>query len=95
MVKIYKYQIGPNQKSVIMDRFVGILKVDWQGDELCVWCMVSDIMKQTKIKFHIIPTGYEFDFKADMKYLDTIQNGEYVWHIFYEYEAERGKKGDN
>ena len=95
MVKIYKYEIGPNQKSTIIDRFVGVLKVGWQEDNLCVWCLVSDNVRQSKLTFYILPTGYEFEFKEGMRYLDTIQDGIYVWHIFYEFWKDSGKRGEN
>lgn len=94
MVRIYKYKIGPDKLSEYVGRFAVILKVDWQGDDLCVWCLIDDSFPESKIKFHIIPTGYEFELKSTMKYVDTIQDGPYVWHVFYEL-LERGKQKFN
>lgn len=95
MVKIYKYKIGPNKKSEIKGRFAGVFKVDWQDDELCAWCLVSEQLKEAIIKFYIIPTGYEFELGERWHYVDTIQDGPYVWHIFYEFWTDSGRKGEN
>ena len=96
MVKIYKYKIRIEEEGIIKGRIAVPLKVDWQGDDLCVWCMVSDSLPEIKIKFYVVPTGYEFNLKEGMIYATTIQDGVYVWHIFYEItEKPGGKKGEN
>lgn len=93
MVKIYKYRIGPNNLSVIKGRIVSVLKVDWQDEDLYAWCLTSNLVKESQVKFHILPTGLEFEFNENWRYVDSIQDGEYVWHIFYEFFVGKEKKG--
>ena len=90
MAKIYKYKIGPNEKSEIKDRILNILKIDWQGEDLCAWCLVSEDCPESRIRFVIIPTGYPFKLKKNLKYIDTVQDGPFVWHIFYELVEQSG-----
>lgn len=95
MVRIHKYKIGPNELSEIKDRFVGVFKVDWQMNDLCAWCLVSNDVKESIIKFHFLPTGYDFEVNENMRYIDSVQQGPYVWHIFYEFWIDKGRKGEN
>ena len=52
-------------------------------------------MKESLITFYSLPTGYEFSLKENMHYLDSVKDGPYVWHIFYETFADKCKKGEN
>lgn len=84
MVKIYKYEIEPYGISKHVDRFVGVLKAGWQGNKLYAWCLIGDKrIKESEMTFYSLPTGYEFYYDSDMHYLDSIQDGDYVWHIFF------------
>ncbi len=93
MVKICKYKLDEYGITELKDRFIGVLKVDWQQDDLCVWCLVSELMKESIITFYSLPTGYEFAYKEGMHYLDSIKDGVYVWHIFYELFADSCDRG--
>ena len=95
MVKIYKYTIDEYGITELKDRFIGVLKVGWQDDDLCVWCLVSDMVKESLMTFYSLPTGYEFLFRENMHYLDSVTHGAYVWHIFYETFADKCKKGEH
>ena len=90
MVKIYKYEISPFGLTTHTGRFIGVLKVDWQEDRLCVWCLVTDstVVRESEITFYSLPTGYEFQYDEDMRYLDSVQEGRYVWHIFYSLKGD-------
>lgn len=95
MVKIYKYEITSGGITTLTDRFVSVLKVDWQGNHLCVWCLVSDLARESSLTFMALPTGYEFPFSEDTHYLDSIQDGPYVWHIFYTVKRDECKRTEH
>lgn len=95
MVKIYKYRIDEYGITELKDRFIGVLKVGWQGNDLCVWCLVSEFVKESLMTFYSLPTGYEFSFRENMHYLDSVTHGPYVWHIFYETFSDKCKKGEH
>ena len=95
MVKIYKYEIIPGGVKSHTDRFVAVLKTDWQGSNLCVWCLVSEFARESTITFMSLPTGYEFPYSDEMHYLDSIKDGPYVWHVFYTLKVDNCKRTDN
>lgn len=83
MVRIYKYKVEPSGNT-FEDKFKKILKVDWQGDDLCIWALIDDNSEMKTLNVYIIPTGVPFDLKLDLEYLDTIKDDLFIWHIFYE-----------
>ena len=95
MVKIYKYEIKSGGVTELKDRFVGVLKVDWQGNKLFVWCLVAEKMRESQLTFLCLPTGYEFPYDEDMHYLDSVHDGPYVWHVFFTLKVDNCKRTDN
>lgn len=95
MVKIYKYEIVPGGIITHTDRFVAALKVDWQGNNLYVWCLVSEQARESSITFMSLPTGYEFPYSDELHYLDSVKDGVYVWHIFYTLKMDSCKRTEH
>ena len=81
MSKIYKYSI--NTDEPIIGNFAKILKVDWQDGELFLWALIDDLWPEKELIIKVIPTGVDFTVGTYDQYLDTVQDGFYVWHIFY------------
>lgn len=80
-MKIFKYplQIATTQ-SVFMPEGAKILSIQTQFDQVCIWAMVDEDKRPTQRFFQIIGTGQGFD--TNRKYLATVQQGSFVWHIF-------------
>ena len=93
MVKIYKYEINPRGVVELKGRFAGPLKVGWIKDKLYVWILVSEELRESMLTVYSIPTGYEFYLTEKMRYIDTVQEDDYIWHIFYELDADKCERG--
>lgn len=83
MKTIYKYEIGLND-GVNICTHTGIkpLSVNIQNGKACMWAMIDTNAHPTIIKIHIIGTGQPIPLNS--AYIDTIMDGSFVWHFFYE-----------
>ena len=96
MVKIYKYKLDATGITELVDRFLVPMKVMFQGNFLYLWCLVGgNEVRESKLVVYSLPTGYEFRINEDMRYLDTVQDGGFVWHIFYEMHADTCKRTEH
>lgn len=96
MVKIYKYKLDATGVTELVDRFLVPIKVAFQGNFLCLWCLVGGTnVRESRLTVYSLPTGYEFILNEDMRYLDTVQDGSFVWHIFYEMHADTCKRTEH
>lgn len=83
MITIYKYLVGNGK--VELPKYSTILKVAFQRSQLCVWALIeTDIVETETYTFKIYGTGWE---AADLTlrdiFIDTIFEGDFVWHVFY------------
>lgn len=79
---IYKYPLQLTDTQVIMmPRRAEILDVQVQKGQIQLWAMVDVEEPLTPRTFHIIGTGNKFT-KKGRRYISTIQDGAFVWHIF-------------
>jgi hypothetical protein len=60
-----------------------ILDAQIQGDTLCLWAIVNPIEEEEDRKIHIVGTGNLFP-EIECCYLGTVQDGNFVWHVFEE-----------
>ena len=83
MKTIYKYEIGFND-GVNLCTYTGIkpLSVNIQDGKVCMWAMIDTNEYPAIIKIHIIGTGQPIPLNST--YIDTIMDGQFVWHFFYE-----------
>ena len=80
MKRIYKYEL--KEGSVEMPIGAKILTIQDQNDRPYIWALV-DIAAQCEFRnFTIVGTGYDFPEADDFTYINTIQDGPFVWHIF-------------
>ena len=87
MRTIYKYQLDLVVTQVVMlPKGAEILTVQKQfrslGTEtMCMWALVDPDAKAEPRTIFIQGTGFEIhaDFK---RYIATVQDGPYVWHVF-------------
>lgn len=86
---IWKYSIGINRicsiskAGIMLPKNGRILKVGMQGDSVCFWVMFNHPEAQVEARyFYVIGTNQIVPEGAN--YLDTVFDGDYVWHIFEE-----------
>lgn len=59
-----------------------ILKVAFVGNDLFLWALISTNMPFIDKRIAIVGTGQEMKEKTDFHYIDTVFQGEFVWHVF-------------
>lgn len=88
MKVIYKYQLTRtaaiqfNELNLFQD--AEFLSAKMQGENLCCWFLVETTNGKEHRRFKIYGTGHEIleeDYLKE-KYLDTIMDGPFVWHLF-------------
>lgn len=85
MKVIYKYPLtlGTNELEIPYEK---ILNVIMQGRTITLYVLVDTEIQNKKVKVHAIGTGWVLDdgiLDNDSIYLNTITDGIYVWHVFY------------
>lgn len=87
-MRIFKYQLDLTDiQTIQIQRPIKILSAQIQSGRICVWALVDEESKFTRgVEFIIIGTGnpIESDLLDGFKYLSTIQDESFVWHIFVE-----------
>ncbi len=90
MKQIRKYEIKIACHDIRLPYDFQILKIGVQDHRIFVWILVDPDKKQDalNVRFFVVGTGHniEDEFLSDAKYLDTIYEGTFVWHIFKENE---------
>lgn len=82
MKTVWKYNLTESRK--ISGPIIKFLTVQTQKGEPCVWALVDTDKPNKTFLFNFIGTGFPMVDSFD-KYLGSIQmnNGDYVFHIFY------------
>jgi len=85
---IHKYRIKFDTSDYVeMPKGAQILDVQIQYETFCVWAIVDPEQEMVQRKISIIGTGQKVN---GGKYIATIQNSIFVWHIFDGGEVEGG-----
>ncbi len=95
MEKIYKYVLEITDEQVItMPAPLKILSAQIQDDQLCLWALVTPNAPMENLPVAIVGTGHPFDYIWEKwEYLNTVQDGPLVWHVFYQDpNSEQAKK---
>lgn len=83
MKAIYKYPIKIVDKQVIeMPIGANILSIQMQNGIATIWAIVSTKECFTPVKIRIFATGEEIPSGSVLRYIGTIQDEIYVWHVF-------------
>lgn len=79
---IHKQVIHPWISSYEIPRGADIIKVDWQGDDICIWYSfnIRDRDSLQTRNFQAVPTGTQYDEK--MTYVGTAVSKSLVFHLF-------------
>lgn len=84
-ISIYKYVLEITDDQVIsIPGPLELLSIQLQGGRLCLWAKVCVEAPLEKVPIRIVGTGHSFDDCLDgWQFLSTVQQGIYVWHVFY------------
>ena len=92
MKRIYKYPILCTDIAACqeIEIYAGASMLsagrDVNGD-MCIWAMIDDARPMAKKNVYCIGTGWPLDAiftnGESVKFIDTIKEEPYMWHIFY------------
>ena len=86
MKVIYKYELSEHRMTFSIPAHAEVLCVQVQRGMPCLWMLVDTYYGDVGAKdrtFVIEGTGNEFE-GHNIKYIGTVQQGVYVWHVFEE-----------
>jgi hypothetical protein len=81
MKRIYKYELKDG-RGVEMPIGAKILSIQNQNNQPYIWALVDTDAECDFRYFTIVGTGHDFPEADDFTYINTIQDGPFVWHIF-------------
>lgn len=88
MTKIYKYELKLGD-NIVTAPDGDILCAQIQDDKIVVWIHFDEECETKLIKMHfsVVGTGHPIVKlrSSRIKYISTVQQGEFVWHVFYSY----------
>ena len=84
MKTIWKFKLEIRlHQTLSMPKDARVLKIDVQGDSICIWAEVDPHATKSTRQFIMVGTGQMIpDFGNRMMYLETIQQNLLVWHIY-------------
>ncbi|HEY4088805.1 MAG TPA: hypothetical protein VGM43_22900 [Bryobacteraceae bacterium] len=83
-MRIYKYDISlTDHVRLSLPKDARILDAQIQGARLRLWAVVDPDAPHETVEFRIIGTGHPIiDYRPDWGHVSTVQDREFVWHIF-------------
>jgi hypothetical protein len=83
MKTIFKYPLSVTDTQVLkMPKNADVFSAQFQSDQLCVWGLVDTEAELEDREFRIFGTGHPFEVSGMFRFVDTVQQGSLVWHIF-------------
>lgn len=81
---VWKYEVLPDEKPLLMPMNARLLHVHAQGDSICLWAVVDPEAPLESRNFLALPTGREFTPRAGWTYCGTVHmhGGALVFHLF-------------
>jgi hypothetical protein len=87
MKTIYKYLLEiTDEQTVSMPIGAQVLSAQMQGTQLCIWALVYPDNFNCDRRVRIFGTGNPVTLEGDWKFVDSVQERIFVWHIFIENE---------
>ncbi len=82
MSVIWKYPVPIQDRfDLTLPKGAKILTIQIQYDQLQLWALVNPGADQETRHFRLTETGHPI-IKTNLVYISTVQQGQYVWHIF-------------
>jgi hypothetical protein len=86
MKTIWKFPLRIGDKMLFMPRDAEMLAVQMQHGMPMLWAKLDPEQDKVHVKVLCVGTGGEAPGPTAV-YLDTVQDGEFVWHFFMERQA--------
>ena len=86
MKKIYKYEIEGTLELPVGYK---ILSIQEQHSKIVMWAEIDVYAQKREVNFIVIGTGWEV--LKNSEYIETVQIGHFVWHIYRKLESEDGE----
>jgi hypothetical protein len=78
---IWKFEINLFQTIIELPAGYKIIDVQEQNGNICLWAIVDPNNELSKVETRAIGTG--MNVPEGYNYLSTVQQGVFVWHIFF------------
>ncbi len=75
----FKFEGVSGQEIFMMPEGAKILSAQMQGATLCIWAEVNTDNRNVKRVLRVCGTGHP---SPDGEFIDTVQLGAYVWHVY-------------
>ncbi len=79
-MKIFKYPVI--KEAVDLPRDAEILSVGVQDQGVFLWALVDPDAVMEEKRFYVYGTGHEVEDRQLKKFIGTIFQGQFVWHVF-------------
>jgi hypothetical protein len=87
MKTIYKYPIEiTDEQTVSMPMGAQVLSAQMQETQLCIWALVEVGNVNCNRRVRIFGTGNTVKLDGNWKFVDSVQERIFVWHVFVESE---------
>jgi hypothetical protein len=87
MNTIYKYPIEITDKQTVsMPIGARVLSAQMQGTQLCIWALVEVGNINCDRRVRVFGTGNTVKLDGNWKFVDSVQERIFVWHVFVESE---------
>lgn len=90
-IAVWKYPLElTTEQTLMVPRGWRCLSVQMQHGVITMWCGVFPDAEKQAVDIVLLGTGIDYGLRDDLGFmhLGTVQQGEYVWHFFHEYEHE-------
>jgi hypothetical protein len=85
MKTIYKYLLEiTDEQTVSMPMGAQVLSAQMQGIQLCIWALVEVGNVNCDRRVKIFGTGNTVKLDGNWKFVDSVQERIFVWHVFVE-----------
>ena len=87
-MNIWKIELQrANTQLIKMPKDSEIMDIQMQNGKFVMWFLANPLNKEIEVKIDMYGTGWEINENTSKnEYLSTVQEGDYVWHFFMNYE---------
>lgn len=85
---IWKWNLNlTDQQTIQMPEGSRPLTVQIQGGDICMWSAVDPLAVKVPFTIIIVGTGNSGPDFSGSRYIGTVQQGPFVWHVFWRSET--------
>jgi hypothetical protein len=87
-MNIWKIELQrANTQLIKMPKDSEIMDIQMQNGKFVMWFLSNPLNKEIEVKIDMYGTGWKINENTSKnEYLSTVQDGDYVWHFFMNYE---------